>query len=218
MREFLTRVDGAPPALAAMAARVSQGHIGRARAFARDEQVRARRREVVTLPAQLTSLGHCLAAATAVVAAAKDEADEVTAVLDAREKADLAAMYGVVERGRRPREYAPALAAMEREQKTRAKRRHLDMIDRRLSELVSVYRDAVTLALGATGELVNEEMREEIAALARVGPAADLVGRIEAVFTAREQMLEFNVPPQLALESMMVALQIPGGIRTPARG
>jgi DNA polymerase-3 subunit delta' len=33
---------------------------------------------------------------------------------------------------------------------------------------------------------------------------------IDAIFTAREQMLEFNVPPQLALESMTVALRLPG--------
>ena len=33
--------------------------------------------------------------------------------------------------------------------------------------------------------------------------------RIDAVFAAREQMLEFNVPPLLALESMTVALQVP---------
>ena len=30
------------------------------------------------------------------------------------------------------------------------------------------------------------------------------------MFEAREQMLEFNVPPLLALESMMVALRVAG--------
>ena len=38
--------------------------------------------------------------------------------------------------------------------------------------------------------------------------AEDNLRRIDAVFEAREQMLEFNVPPMLALESMMVALQV----------
>ena len=32
--------------------------------------------------------------------------------------------------------------------------------------------------------------------------------RIDAVFEAREQMLEFNVPPMLALESLMMALKV----------
>ena len=37
--------------------------------------------------------------------------------------------------------------------------------------------------------------------------------RIAWVFEAREQMLEFNVPVPLALESMMVALKVPEGSR-----
>jgi hypothetical protein len=38
---------------------------------------------------------------------AKEEAEAITGELDKREKADLDTAYGVVERGRRPREYAP---------------------------------------------------------------------------------------------------------------
>ena len=45
-------------------------------------------------------------------------------------------------------------------------------------------------------------------ALANASSAEQSLRRIEAVFEAREQMLEFNVPPLLALESMMVALQV----------
>ena len=44
---FLVREEGVSEALAASAARASQGHIGRARALARDEATRNRRREVV---------------------------------------------------------------------------------------------------------------------------------------------------------------------------
>jgi DNA polymerase-3 subunit delta' len=60
---FLVRQDGVADGLAAYAARASQGHIGRARALARDEATRNRRREVVTIPARLTSLGACMTAA-----------------------------------------------------------------------------------------------------------------------------------------------------------
>ena len=35
--------------------------------------------------------------------------------------------------------------------------------------------------------------------------------RIGWIFDAREQMLDFNVPVALALESMMLALKTPGG-------
>ena len=111
---FLVRNDGVPESLASYAARASQGHIGRARALARDEGTRNRRREVVSYPAKLTSLGACMTAAANLAEVTKEEADQITSDLDAREKADLDTAYGVVERGRRPREYAPALSALEK--------------------------------------------------------------------------------------------------------
>ncbi len=206
---YLMRVDGVPEALASYAARASQGHIGRARALARDEATRNRRRDVVAYPVRLTSLGACLNAASNFHEVTQEEAQAITDDLDARDKVDLDAAYGVVERGRRPREYAPALAAMQKAHKTRAKRRHLDVIDRGLMDLASVYRDAISLTLGAPGGLINEEMRGEVAELARASSPEGHLRRIDAIFVAREQMLEFNVPPLLALESMMLALRVP---------
>ena len=212
--DFLERTLGVPASLALHAARASQGHIGRARALATDEATRTRRREVVGLPAALTSLGEAMRAAARLAERAKEEAEALTSVLDAREKADLDAAYGVVERGRRPREYAPALAEMDKAQKTRAKRRVLDVVDRGLMDLASVYRDAITIALGSPQDLVNEEIRRQVEDVARLStPEIDL-RRIDAIFTAREQMMEFNVPVALALESMMVALLVPEEVRS----
>ena len=206
---FLSRTLGVNDALASYAARASQGHIGRARALARDEDTRNRRREVVAIPAQLTSLGSCMSRAATLNEVAKAEAEAITTELDARDKADLDTAYGVVERGRRPREYAPALRDMEKDQKTRAKRRHLDVVDRGLMDLVSVYRDAIAVSAGAPGALVNEEIRGDVELLARTGTPEVQLRRIAAIFEAREQMLEFNVQPALALESMMLALVAP---------
>ena len=208
---FLVRTLDVSPELAASAARASQGHIGRARALARDETTRMRRRQVVQLPAALTSIGACMQAATSVSEIAKEEAESITSERDTREKKDLDTAYGVVDRGRRPREYSPALNALEKDQKTRAKRRVLDVADRCLMDLTSVYRDAIALSVGAGGLLVNEDMRAEIMQITRQATPEELLRMIDAIFTAREQMLEFNVPPLLALESMMVALRLPGG-------
>jgi len=208
---FLTRIDGVNDALASYAARASQGHIGRARALARDEATRNRRREIVSLPARLTSLGSCMTASANLVEVTKEEADAITSELDALEKTDLDTAYGVVERGRRPREYAPALSALDKAQKTRAKRRHLDVVDRGLMDLVSVYRDAIAVSVGATGALVNEEIRGDIEKVAKTSTPELNLRRIGWIFEAREQMLEFNVPIALALDSMMVALKVPEG-------
>ncbi len=210
---YLVRADGVAEPLAWLAARASQGHIGRARALARDEATLRRRHDVVSLPVGLTTLGACMNAATNLHEVAKEEAEQITGELDSAEKTDLDTAYGVVERGRRPREYAPALSALEKGQKTRAKRRILDVVDRGLMDLVSVYRDAIVVATGAGSELVNEELRRDVERLVRVTTPEENLRRIEAIFTAREQMLEFNVPAQLALEAMMVSLRLPEGSR-----
>jgi len=206
---FLTRVDGVNPADALQAARASQGHIGRARALARDEGVRARRRTVVSIPAGLESLAACLRAAEELATTTKAEADERTTALDAREKADLDAAFGVEPRGRKPREYGPALSALEKDQKRRATRRHRDIIDRALVDLMSVYRDAIAHGLGGR-ELINEDIRPEVEQLARTSSPEAHLRRIGVIQQAREQLLEFNVTPQLALESMMVGLVTEG--------
>ena len=210
---FLQRTLGVDEARAAYAARASQSHIGRAKALARDDDARRRREQVVAYPARLHTLADALRAAGELAAVSKEEADAVTADLDAQEKADLDTGYGVVDRGRRPREYGPALSALEKDQKRRATRRHRDVIDRALMDLVSVYRDAIALSVGAPGLLVNEELRGDVQVVARAASPEELLRMIDAIFTAREQMLEFNVPPQLALESMTVALRLPGGRR-----
>jgi DNA polymerase III subunit delta' len=103
------------------------------------------------------------------------------------------------------------LRDLEKGQKTRAKRRHLDMVDRGLMDLISVYRDAITVQTAAGVELVNEEIRADVAEVARTSTPELNLRRIGWIFAAREQMLEFNVPVGLALESMMVALKVPEG-------
>ena len=211
--DFLVRRQGVAESLASYAARASQGHIGRAKALATDEATRNRRREVVSLPARLTSIGACMQAATNLADVAKEEAEAITADLDQREKTDLDRAFGYEDKGRRPREYASALREMTDDQKRRAKRRVLDVVDRSLMDLVSVYRDAIALASRAPGQLVNEEIRPDVEEVVRTSTPELNLRRIAWVFEAREQMLEFNVPVPLALESMMVALKVPEGSR-----
>ena len=83
------------------------------------------------------------------------------------------------------------------------------MIDRCLMDMLSVYCDAIAVQTGARGGLVNEEMRADVAELAKVSTPEQNLRRIDALFTAREQMLEHTVPPLLALEAMMLALRVP---------
>jgi DNA polymerase-3 subunit delta' len=204
---FLTRSEGVPDSLAAFAARASQGHIGRARALALDERTRNRRNEVVRLPAALTSLAACMTAAANLVEIAKDETEAITDQANAKELDELQAMLGSDSKARASRTYKAALRELGDVQKQREKRRTIDVIDRCLMDLMSVYRDVVAVQTGADGPLVNEEISASVDELARRTTPESNLRRISAVFTARQQMMEFNVPPPLALESLMVALR-----------
>jgi DNA polymerase-3 subunit delta' len=208
--DFLVR-SGIDATVASFAARASQGHIGRARALCVDEGTRSRRREIVSLPARLTGIGSCMTAATNLNELAKEETEAITAETEQRELKDLQSIFGNERKDLASRSYRAALSSLEKLQKQKAKRRVLDVIDRALMDLVSVYRDAIALSMGAPGMLVNEELRGDVETLARAATSEELLRMIDAIFTAREQMLEFNVPPQLALESMMVALRLPAG-------
>ena len=205
---FLVERHGVSESVAAFAARASQGHIGRARALALDENTRNRRREVVALPGGLTSLGACMNAAANLVDIARDETAALTETSNARDLRDLEALYGDDRKAKMSRAYRASLRELQHAQKQREKRRVLDVIDRGLMDVMSVYRDTILLQTGGTGDLVNEEVRGTVADLARRSTAEENLRRIDRIFAAREQMMEFNTTPLLALESMMVALKV----------
>ncbi len=203
--ELLQRRDGVEPELARFAARVAQGHIGRARALARNSDARERRLAVLHLPARLTSLGACLEAAAKLVEAASAEAAQVTAELDEREKAELSEALGFGTKGARPRNAQAALRDLEDQQKARAKRLQRDALDRVLTELTSFYRDVLAVQTGSGAPLINAELGEEISGRARDTSPEATVTRLDAILACRTA-LETNVAPLLAMESLMLSL------------
>lgn len=202
---LLIERDGVPSEMAAHAARVAQGHIGRAKAIARSEDARRRRAEILRIPTQLITLGACLQAATNVVEAATAEAAEATADLDVAERTALSEALGVGTKGAKPRHSQAALRDLEDQQKARAKRIQRDSLDRVLSELTSYYRDVFALQTGATARLVNADMQPDLAQLARRTNPERTVTSLDAILAAREA-LETNVAPQLAMEALMIGL------------
>ncbi len=204
--EVLVRRDGVDPAMAAYAARAAQGHIGRARRLATDEQARLRRHEVMRLPQSLDVLSAALGAAADVVQAATEEANETEGTLAGTESDDMRRALGVGPGSRQPGGAAAQLKELETDQKKRATRAKRDSIDRALVDLAGFYRDVLVVQTGAVVELVNEEMRETVTSVARTSSSETTVRRIVAVLHAREA-IEVNVAPLLAVEAMTVALR-----------
>ena len=209
--DVLVRQHGIDPPMAAFAAQAAQGHIGRARRLARDEEARRERRDVLSLPRSLQGVGSALQAAKDLVDAAQAEAARLTKDRDVDEKEALSTALGAGATGKGytgggPRGGAGALKELEKRQKSRGTRASRDALDRALVDLAAFYRDVLTMQLGTGTPLVHADLGEQAAVIARATTAEATVRRIEAVLACRTA-LEGNVAPLLAVESMALALR-----------
>ena len=202
--DVLVRRDGIDPDVAADAARAAQGHIGRAKRLATDDQARRRRAEVLAMPSRLTGLGPAVEAAEVLVKAAEAEAKAASTARDEEETAALRQALGESAKGRMPRGTAGALKELEDRQKSRATRMKRDALDRALLDLASYYRDLLAVQLGASVELVNADRSRELRSAG--GTPEATLQRLEAIMTCRER-LEANVNPLLAVEAMAISLR-----------
>jgi DNA polymerase III subunit delta' len=200
---------GADPELAIWAARVAQGHIGRARALATNEEVRGRRREVVDVPFRLHSVPMCFDLAQRIVANATADADTLAQPLDAQDEADIRMAFGDGAEGKglgaSSRQMKSALKDLEKRAKTRHRRLLNDQYDRILLDLTAVYRDVLVIQSGSDVTLINEELRGQITGLSQQHSQSDTLQKIDAIYEARDQLFA-NVAAQLVFESLLVAL------------
>ena len=206
----LVQRDGVDPAMAAFAAQAAQGHIGRAKRLATDEEARRERRDVLSLPRSLQGVGSALTAARDLVDAAQAEAATLTKDRDVAEKESLATALGAGATGKgvtaAARGSAGALKELEKRQKSRGTRTQRDALDRALVDLAAFYRDVLQLQLGTGTSLVHGDLGEQAATIARATTAESTLRRIDAVLTCREA-LDANVAPLLAVEAMALALR-----------
>ncbi|MFM7212491.1 MAG: DNA polymerase III subunit delta' [Actinomycetota bacterium] len=200
------------PAMAAFAARASQGHIGRARALATDEGARLRRQEILRIPGALRDLSACFIAAGELLSSAMEDAAALTDVLDAEEEEDLRRAYGEgaegVTKARLDRLSSKPLKDLQKMQKSRRTRAIRDQVDRALVDLLSYYRDVLVLQMGGGVALVNDEMRTQLQQEAAASPASDTARRLDAIERTRLAVHANGALP-LVLEGLMVELKDP---------
>ncbi|MFM8774909.1 MAG: DNA polymerase III subunit delta' [Actinomycetota bacterium] len=203
---------GIDPAMAAFAARASQGHIGRARALATDEGARLRRQEILRIPGALRDLSACFIAAGELLSSAMEDAAALTDVLDAEEEEDLRRAYGEgaegVTKARLDRLSSKPLKDLQKMQKSRRTRAIRDQVDRALVDLLSYYRDVLVLQMGGGVALVNDEMRTQLQQEAAASPASDTARRLDAIERTRLAVHANGALP-LVLEGLMVELKDP---------
>jgi DNA polymerase III subunit delta' len=213
---LLVRRDGINKELAAAVSHAAQGHVGWARRLATDPAARQRRDATLRIPSWATDVGGCLRAAAELVTGATAEAKELTAERDSRETEELSRSLGAETTGRGMVSGASSsLKELERQQKRRATRAVRDCLDRALLDLAGFYRDVLVMQLAAGVELIANDARDAIAAVASSSTPELTLRRIDAVLACREA-LSANVAPLLSVESMVLRLR-PAEPRTLSR-
>ncbi|CAH0131141.1 MULTISPECIES: DNA polymerase III subunit delta' [unclassified Microbacterium] len=202
---LITLRTGVDEAIAEQAARHAQRHIGMAQRLATDESARRRRDETLRSVLGVRGVNDAVEVAGRIIQAATDDAKALTAERDAAERASLLRTVGIAEGQAVPPALRAQISALEDDQKKRATRSLRDGIDRVLTDLQSLFRDVVMLQFGRDDELINRELREDLAALAAAWPETRTLVVLDHLADTR-QSLERNVAPLLALESLLVTV------------
>src|SRR6266581_4295307 len=188
------RRGGVDAETATWAAQAGQGHVGR-----------ARRAEVLAIPASLTSLQACLDAADHLVRAAEGEAAAISIELSTGETEALQIALGAGGTGKgtaaATRGTVGAVRELERRQKSRATRMQRDALDRALVDLAAFYRDVLLVHAGAAVTPAHPDFADDARSVAARLTAPGTLQRLDAVLACREA-LELNVKPRIAVEAM----------------
>jgi DNA polymerase-3 subunit delta' len=208
--EAVTRVlinrDKIAPGMADFAARVSQGHIGRAKYLATNETVRSNRNLIMQLPLQLGSLAAAFQAAQTLVDIATAEANSSSDERDEKEIEKLQEAYGKGATGRgMATGGAKAVKELEKEQKSRSTRMVRDSIDGALLDIATFYRDVIMVQSGNTESMINTDMQEEIEIYAASHLEHSTILKINVLMDARASLAR-NAAPLVTCEALMCQL------------
>ncbi len=207
--EVLVRRDGIDLEMAAWAASVAAGHVGRARRLARDGQARTQRSRTLSLPGALRSMADVFTEAAELIATATGEARSVSERRDGAELEELKTALGAGGTGKgavgAARGTAGVVKDLERRQRSRKTRTERDVLDRALVDLSGFYRDVIARGLGAQVALTNPDLERDVEVAAARFDAVGALRRLDAVLACREA-IEQNVKPLIAVEAMMMKL------------
>ena len=204
VEDFLLNSTKVDAETAAFSARVSQGHIGRARFIATNHDAQTRRKEILALPLTLKDIDSCFKAAQKLLDIAEEQAENENAERDALELKELQDAYqgtgrGLISGG------AKAIKDLEKEQKSSSTRSIRDNIDASLLDIATFYRDVLVLH-SQSAEILNIDLLEEIANYGRTTSGRRTLEQIELVLSARTN-LSRNAAPLATLEALFCALK-----------
>jgi DNA polymerase-3 subunit delta' len=208
--QLLIQRDSVKEDLALASARQAQQHVGMARRLALSPDARARRMDTLRELVSIKNLSGAMATAERLLAIAKKDAESSSDEKNEQERAKLLSAYGL-EEGKIPPNLRSEFKQLEENQKRRNTRAMRDGIDRILTDMESLFRDILSLQLGADAPLINEELRSEIEQRAQGTTAENSIQVLEAITLSRSR-LESNVRDLVVLESLCTKLIVRGSV------
>ena len=204
VEEFLLTNTSVDSKTAAFAARVSQGHIGRARFIATNQEAQSRRKEVLALAFSLKDIDSCFKAASRLLDTAQEQAESENSERDNKQLKQLQDAYqgtgrSLISGG------SKAIKDLEKEQKSAATRSVRDNLESALLDIATIYRDVLVVQSGSD-EILNIDLKAEVSEFASTTTAKRSIERIEALLEARIN-LGRNSAPLSTLEALFCALK-----------
>ena len=204
VEEFLLTNTSVDSKTAAFAARVSQGHIGRARFIATNQEAQSRRKDVLALAFSLKDIDSCFKAASRLLDTAQEQAESENSERDSKHLKQLQDAYqgtgrSLISGG------SKAIKDLEKEQKSATTRSIRDNLDSALLDIATIYRDVLVTQSGSD-EILNIDLKAEVAEFASTTTAKRSIERIEALLEARIN-LGRNSAPLSTLEALFCALK-----------
>jgi DNA polymerase-3 subunit delta' len=203
---ILIERDGIDAKLAKQVAAEAQSHIGMARRLATSSEARSRRRETLMAALAINGVTSAVNTAERWLDIAKKDAEALTTERDEEEKSAMLRSLGLAPGDAIPPNLKSDIRALEEGQKRRATRSVRDGLDRILVDLLSLYRDVLTLQIHAQVDFVNEDLRNGITEVAGISTPAETIHKLDAIAEARIR-IDSNVRDLMVLESLAVQLR-----------
>ena len=198
--------DGIEPKMAKFAASAAQGHIGRAKFLATNEEARENREKILNIPFTINDLAATFDAAETLVELAKELARMESETQDKKEIAKLKESYGSIG-SKLATGGNKALKELEKEQKSRTTRLVRDNLDRALLDLATVYRDVLLAQSNSANKITNIDFQNKIIQKAEISSKELILNSINSILKARNGLSK-NSASNLTTEALLVNIRL----------
>ena len=201
--KLLVERDKIEPELAEYAARISQGHIGRAKYLAQNPETISSRKSILELILNLKTTSDAFKVASQILEITSEDLDSNLDHKNSKETEELKNVWQGTNRGLIPGG-SKAIKDLEKIQKSRQSRALKESISNALLDIASIYRDAMIVKFSVNTPLINPDLEVSLIRLAKNDPEI-ILKSLQMVLNARNS-LEFNGSQSILLEELASSL------------